>query len=202
MDAENSKVPKQDFDRWLDAAMHARVEAEPRPGFEERVLARLAMEPARRHFVWWPSFIAVAALVVIASGIILMRIGNSTLTAAPGPDQAQSSLDRYRKPAIQTIVVPRETRRQRTRAGAKVIHCCRVLASTGMNNSKPLPKLTVFPSPRPETEQEHLLLRLAAQQGSFEMANLNPDLPIREMSVPELKIAPMDGTPADNPPQH
>jgi hypothetical protein len=71
-----------------------------------------------------------------------------------------------------------------------------------MNNSKPLPKLTVFPSPRPETEQEHLLLRLAAQQGSFEMANLNPDLPIREMSVPELKIAPMDGTPADNPPQH
>ena len=65
-----------------------------------------------------------------------------------------------------------------------------------------LPKLATFPAPRPETREEHMLARLAARQGSYDLANASPDIvPLKDLSVPELKIEPMEGTPPDNTPQ-
>src|SRR5690348_3100932 len=115
MDAENNQVPKQDFDRWLDAALRARVAAEPSTGVEQRVLARLAKEPTRRHFIWRPSFVAVAALMMIALGIILMRIDKSTPTVLTRSLPSQNQPENKSKPAVQAMAGPRETRRQRTR---------------------------------------------------------------------------------------
>jgi hypothetical protein len=61
-----------------------------------------------------------------------------------------------------------------------------------------LPKLAAFPTPRSETLQERLLYRLAAQPDAVQSASLNLDAPIPELSIPELKIEPMQGTPPDN----
>ena len=62
-----------------------------------------------------------------------------------------------------------------------------------------LPKLATFPAPRPETAEEHMLARLAARRGSYDLANASSDMvPLKDLSVSELKIQPMEGTPPDN----
>jgi hypothetical protein len=203
MDAENRSVQQKHLDQWLDAALRARFDAEPNTGLEQRILSRLVLEPTRKQFVFWPAFAAIAVLLVVGFGIVLMRTGTFTPTVVTRNDRTQNPADGNRQPAIQAKLVPREAEQQRARhARGKATRCCAVLASRSLKNSKSLPKLAIFPTPRPETEQEHLLFRLAAQQGSLETASLSPDLPIRELSVPELKIGPMEGTPPDNPPQH
>ena len=61
-----------------------------------------------------------------------------------------------------------------------------------------LPKLARFPAPRPETTQELLLARLATQP-DVQVASISNDaVPLKELSIPELKIDPMEGTPPDD----
>jgi hypothetical protein len=202
MDAEENRVPKQAFDRWLDTALKARVEAEPGTSLEERVLARLATSPPHRRVVWWPVFAAVAALLMISVGMLFMRSNRPSPNVVSQPTQRQRPSNFYHPSVVQARKVPRHGEQHGTRhARAKGSHCCTVLASH-VEKSESLPKLSVFPTPRPETEQEHLLFRLAAQRGSFETASLNSELPMQELSVPEIKIAPMEGTPPNDSPQH
>ena len=44
MDAEQKNLGKKNLDRWLDPALRARVDVEPRMGLEARVLTRLKTE--------------------------------------------------------------------------------------------------------------------------------------------------------------
>jgi hypothetical protein len=66
---------------------------------------------------------------------------------------------------------------------------------------KQLPKLATFPAPRPETAEEHMLLRLAARRGSYDLAEASTDSALSDLSVPEINIDPMEGTPPDNTPR-
>ncbi len=199
MDAEHRSDQQGNSDRWLDSALRARVDAEPSTGMERRVLDRLAMEPKRRHFVWWPALVAIATVLVVAFGIVVMRNGESTPHIVTRAAQTQDQRENNRQPAVQAKGL-RAPRQQRIRA--KAIHCCALLANRSVGHSESLPKLAVFPTPRPETEQERLLARLAAQPDLLETAHLNSDSPPRELSIPALNIPPMEGTPADNPPQY
>ena len=59
-----------------------------------------------------------------------------------------------------------------------------------------------FPAPRPETAQERMLVRLMARRGSYDLANASPEMvPLKDLSIPELKIEPMEGTPSDEAPE-
>src|SRR5205807_214729 len=76
------------------------------------------------------------------------------------------------------------------------------LHSNARREGEPLPKLAAFPAPRPETAEERMLLRLAARRGSYDLASSSTDAaPLKDLSVPEIKIDPMEGTPPDNTPR-
>lgn len=191
MDAENRSDQQKNFDQWLDSALHARVNAEPRMGLEERVLARVASEPERARVSLWPLFAFAAAMLVLVIGIPLFRPSNT------GHD---SLIRRNSQPSVHAMTVPN----QKAIASVPVHHsrvgeirCCQVLAGKStVSHSESLPKRAAFPMARPATEQERLLLRLAAQP-DFQMADLNADLPLRELPIPALNIPPMEGTPPD-----
>ena len=200
MDGERRKAQGEDFDRWLDAALRARVDAEPRTGFEARVLAHIAAEPAR-SFSWWPAAIAAMVIFVIAFAIMALysrkepaiatnRLSPSVHRVGPSEPSGHASA-----PTVAAIGPGhRETRRA---------PCCRsrravARASAG---TEPAPRLATFPSLRPQTPQERMLMRLAARRGSYEVANITSNQPLKDLSIPELNIEPMEGTPPDNAPQ-
>ena len=203
MDAENRSNQEENFDLWLDSALRARGNAEPRMGLEERVLARLASEPQRTRMSLWPLFALGAAALFVVIGIAVLRPGKtgSKILSRQNP---RSSDQINRRPSIRAMVTPN----QEVPAPLHVRHsrdirarCCRfVKGEPFVVHSESLPKLAAFPTPRPETEQERLLLRLAAQPGLFQTAHLNSDLPLRELSIPALNIPPLEGTPPDNSP--
>lgn len=204
MDAEKRSGQQNNFDQWLDSALHARVEAEPRLGLEERVLARLASEPQRTRMSLWPLFALAAAALSVVIGIALLRPGKTGSDILSRQNPSHSSDQINRRPSIRAMAAPnrelpaplhvRHSRDIRAR-------CCRfVKGEPSVVRSESLPKLAAFPTPRPETEQERLLLRLAAQPGLLHTAHLNSDLPLRELSIPALNIPPLEGTPPDNSP--
>jgi len=200
MDAERRKSQKE-FDRWLDAALHARSKAEPRTGLEDRVLARIAAEPPRR-FSWWPAA-AIAAVAVLVIAIVISALYSRERQDNAGNRQGPF-IQQVRPPessshASSPVVTTAGERHRGTRRAA----CC-VSAHRATNASvgtELAPKLATFPSLHPPTPEERMLARLAARRGSYEVANINGDQPLKDLSIPELKIDPMEGTPPDNAPQ-
>ena len=202
MDAENRKPESRDLDRWLDAALRERANAEPRSGLEQRVLARLATQSPKQQFVWWQMWAAAAAIFVIALTLSLLypRRHDQVVNEQPqriSPERKTNSneptAEQRQRPARSAVASGRD------RA------CClskRTLAKNGpavaRNQPEPLPKLTKFPTPHPETPQERLLVQLATQPQGIEVANISNDgMPLKELSIPELKTEPMEGTPPD-----
>jgi hypothetical protein len=74
-------------------------------------------------------------------------------------------------------------------------------SNSAHGEDKQLPRLATFPAPRAETAEEHMLLRLAARRGSYDLAEASTDSALSDLSVPEIKIDPMEGTPPDNTPR-
>jgi hypothetical protein len=222
MDADNRKLQPPEFDRWLDAALRAGANAEPRIGLEDRVLARLRAEPPRKQFAWWPVLIPATAVFVIAVALVIIH--------SPPQQRTVASLQRptASQPLSHSPVVQAGSERadnelhahRRSRRATRDAACCvstTLIArrrpdedgrrwglqanSIGAGNEQ-LPKLATFPAPRRESAEEHMLLRLAARRGSYDLANVSiGSAPLKDLSVPELKIDPMEGTPPDNTPR-
>jgi hypothetical protein len=74
-------------------------------------------------------------------------------------------------------------------------------SNSAQGEDKQLPRLATFPAPRAETAEEHMLLRLAARRGSYDLAEASTESALSDLSVPEIKIDPMEGTPPDNTPR-
>jgi hypothetical protein len=201
MGAENRKPESEDLDRWLDFALRERANAEPRSGLEERVLARLAAQPPKQQFAWWQVWAAAAAVFVIVLTLVLIyprrqgQVTNEQPPAVAPKHKAGESNPGQRQTA-------RETRVAKDRDAA----CCvskRIVAKNTPpaihTEPEPLPKLASFPAPRPETKQERLLAELAGQPETLEVASTSTDsAPLKELSIPELKVDPMEGTPPDD----
>ena len=154
--------PKNDDDRdrerlvdsWLDRSLKQYGEAEPRPGLEGRVRANPRVERERRpeeRWSWAPA-LAVLLAVMVGGGMYWAR-GPSTvpetttghLSAPVVPKEAPAPLaeTEAQRPAASTFLssVPRIAAR---RSGAAVAD---------------QPRLEQFPSPRPLSEQEEMLVR-------------------------------------------
>lgn len=138
---------QNELDRVLDAALAKYAAVEPRVGLEERVLASLRAEQAwvpERAWWRWIAAGALAAVVVVALALAGRSgrphapvIANQPTVVAPSVQQpgtqATSNSGAIRKAPI---------RRSRPRV--------EIAAN---------PKLDQFPSPRPLSEQEQLLVR-------------------------------------------
>ena len=157
------------LDEWLEGALRQHETAEPRPGLEGRVLARIAAE-SKRHRTprSWAWILATASATVFA--LICIRVGyhagkapNSGVAEVAknsiAPQVAEASASVPLEP-----IVRNRSHRKRTPALAKSIG---------------EPKLEHFPSRRPLSEQELVLVGyaerfpaeaalIAQEQGKFD----------------------------------
>jgi|SRR5581483_9438369 len=203
MDAENRSDQPKNFGQWLDSALRTRIDAEPRLGLEERVLARLALDPQRMRASWWPLFAFATAALVIGMGLALMRTSKTDTNLLTRQNSRHRASEMIQQPSIRAMAAPSHeigTPLHVGSSGRKRAGCCHVVSEEPSQiHSELLPKLAAFPVPRPETEQERLLLGLAARPDLLQTAHLSSNLPLRELSIPPLNIPPMEGTPPDNP---
>lgn len=193
MDDNKMQNPDRNAEQWLDAALSARMgmQAEPRPGLEERVLARLATEPKRNPGLTWRlAFAAFAAAVLISAALLLMRTNVPEKPSSARMTRPQANPEQVAK--VQPQLVPREPERVNRR---RAIVAAR--RSDAIRLKEAAPKLATFPAPTPETDQERMLARLAVRRGTFELASESPDPAIQELQVKELVVEPMEGTPPD-----
>jgi hypothetical protein len=148
-DAENDVL-----DRELDAALAKYAAVEPRPGLEERILANLrSQQTSTADCAWWRWGLAgaLAAVVVVAAALAWRsakpsppRIVQhpSTIEQSPNPPQ-MPIVARDDHPAVQHVIRPTRT------AGGHRAHPAAMAEAN--------PKLDVFPSPRPLSDQERIL---------------------------------------------
>jgi hypothetical protein len=144
------------LDRELDAALAKFAAVEPRTGLEERVLVNLRAEqkPAAEHS-WgrWPVLGAMAAVVIVVAVSLMWKPGKPTpdITAHPPATTEQGDQQTGMHIAANdmgTRAHPTATKRP-TRPGVR--HPQALVASG--------PRLDQFPSPRPLSEEEKLLVR-------------------------------------------
>src|SRR3954465_12028545 len=206
MDAENRSNQQRNFDDWLASALCTRT-AEPRRGLEERVLARLAFEPQPK-IRWWPAMAMASAVIVTAVAIALLlrptqpeRVANRTTKPASASRVASAVMQPRSVPSTASV----HKNRNSLLIDRKNSTCCgstRVVA--GAHPEQHLPKLASFPTAHPETDQEGMLAQLAAQlsaQRQFsDIANVSLDAPAKDLSITELRIDPLEGTPMDSNP--
>jgi hypothetical protein len=190
-------LEKRIHKEWLDTALRARVDAEPRAGLEDRVLARLTSEPPRKALAWWPMAAAVTALILFAVAWMMMRPGELKQGFAVNTSSPRTG-SRSDDGALHTPAV-NAAKQATSKPHSKSTR--RVLARESSNpKAERLPMLATFPAPRPEMQQERMLARLFAKRVSFvgdpvDLAQL------RDLSVPEFKIQPMEEAPSDDTPQ-
>lgn len=135
---------KDPFDDLLEGALRRYSEVEPRAGLEGRILARLATSPcpSRIRWAWAMALVTVAVIVSVwfgTSGRGAYR-RNVAVNIVPGLTTPHA----HPSPPHQTLSSPK-THPHRRRPSATV-----ALARE--------PALQQFPSPRPMTEQELMLV--------------------------------------------
>ena len=131
------------FDDLLDGALKRYSEVEPRMGLEGRMLAKLAATPrqSRTHWVWAMAAVSTLSIIfVVWFGVPRVKESPqtgapTTSTVLPPPRAPQSS--------IQQAASAQVSLSRRTRPLAKVAR---------------EPVLRQFPSPRPMSEQELMLV--------------------------------------------
>jgi hypothetical protein len=193
MAEENKKKFERFDDEWLTSALRARSQAAPRPGLEERILARLATEPEskpHRQWRWMPALaIAFGLLLIVLVGRALLHVkeGPRHETVKVSPDSSNqakpTTIPRPDQPGIARAASapkPMLARRQPIRAERAVI--VRV---------KALPKLEHFHAAS-ATQQEELLATFLKKQGPTRLGELFARTAPEDLTIEPLKIAPID----------
>jgi hypothetical protein len=137
---------QSELDRVLDAALAKYTAVDPRAGLEERMLATLRAEQARVPERGWWHWIAAGALaaVVVVALAVAWRSGrpHAPVIANHAPTPAPTVQQSGTRTVSNGGALPRAHARRLPP---------RVVAAN--------PKLDQFPSPRPLSEQELLLVR-------------------------------------------
>jgi hypothetical protein len=159
MEQQNQKIrngwndPADEWDRKLDAALAKYTAVEPRAGLESRILANLrAKREEMPHHAWWQWSWAVAAAVFITGALFVWRsVGPSHPQIAKQPAAAQQ----------ESVKPTRQLASNQTadnRAGSKpgLAHKSGVISRRPSNPAvaEAYPKLDVFPSPQPLSDEE------------------------------------------------
>ena len=151
---------KDRLDRWLDSALNEHGKAEPWPGLEARVLANLAAHAKPSGFrSTWPWVSAGAVVAVLFMGVWLgvgHRVIRGPDSAARHPTSAETQSRQPLQEATPTAHMPPAVRPLRHRRDP-------VIATVAGTSE---PRLKQFPSLRPLSEQEKLLVRYVNESPS------------------------------------
>ena len=178
-DRNRAQEPEQELGRWIDDALSPYGKAEPRPGLEGRVLARLAeaRRESSRTRRWWGALAFSAAAVLALVIAWQQRTKPSHLPANPiasvatTPPTGEHAAGNTRPP-------------DKAAASARQNHPLAV-ARHSPNHRAPavaatqsVAKLDQFPAPQPLSEQEQLLARYVQEfpQKAALMARAQTDL--------------------------
>jgi hypothetical protein len=193
MDAEQKNLRKENLDGWLDTALRARVDAEPRMGLEDRVLARLAAEHPRATFSWMPLLAAAAVVLAVSVALIVNYSRRHTGQIAV-----------VTPPTLQTVHNSEATPIQRSGALPDMQHNDRITAhriararvpeaSRASGHEQAISILDGFPASAPPTQQERVLAELARSPNAKDLANFSQTLaPLKDVEISSLQIDPLD----------
>jgi hypothetical protein len=170
-----------DLERMIDAALPGYSSAEPRPGLEERVLARALDAKPRVPRISWQLWFAVPAFAVLLIFLILPRTHHQPLR----PIQSSSAnLPTTVRSAPETIAAPHVV------PTAKKAHP-RLSPTVLAAEPRSLPRLEVFPSPSPLTAEEQTLVAYSRAQFQALQTKPNTDVEIDPIYLAELEIEPL-----------
>ena len=193
------------LDDLLDASLAGYSRPAPRLGLEGRVLQRLEEERHAQTLGWlggwrWAAVGACAVVILAASALWMRRPASppqisqmpATATKPIAPQPAVAPPRKAAIPAaeIAAVVVP------------PALHGPRfnVVRPDGVTAAVPavaaaMPRLASFPAPAPPSEQEILLMRVAATATPTDIAALTRSQePIQDLSIAPLKIEPLRGS--------
>ena len=177
------------LDRVLDKALEEFGNTEPRAGLENRVLTNLRMERKRRatKHAWW----AVGSVVAAAAVIAAVWLGNAPSLPKVSVKIRPESKKSEEVGALKVEQVVRPKRPGRTR-NTKVRRQERLL--TSRTGAATLPRLGGFPSPRPLSDQEKLLLAYVTRAPKSEInATLARAKDASDLQITDLEISPLSG---------
>jgi hypothetical protein len=178
----NNDERKQSADRWLDAALERYSDAEPRPGFETRLLASVAAEresKAPRRQIWMWAAVAAAAVVVVLA-LTVSRISRQT----PATPMVANSHQRQPSPAPEphpevranaaTANANAPTPGERQLVASRPLHRTRpvIVASANRQEHGEVIRRPQFPTPAPLSEQERLLLAYVQSTPKHELESV------------------------------
>jgi hypothetical protein len=187
---------KDDLDLLIDSALTTYADPGADAGLEQRVLARIAdtrivsergRSPRRRWLPW-------AIALPLASGLVLLLLSAPEIKHSPsaGPQLAHESA---LTPAISRAETPAEIHSEADHHNKGTNASPRSQALSQLANAVPLPKLDVFPSPQPPTQEEQALVVMAMRTPSPQLQALAqaqnedaaPSLPIATVHFPPLQ---------------
>jgi len=174
-------------DRLLDTGLKQYADAEPRPGLEDRILANLRAEQARVSAPrWWPTVAAVAAVLLIAITLWFARKpGRTTPTVTANHAPAVPAVGNQTASGIATSM---------PRAHFPAVSVARFQPKPHVRQSVALPKLEQFPSARPLSKQEKLMLAYVQQTPKEELLAVatKQQQEISNLHIEKLVIPPLD----------
>lgn len=194
MEEENKNKFESFDDEWLTGALRARSQAAPRPGLEERILARLASEPAsgpQRGWRWMPAALALALglLLIVLAGWEFLSV-----RSASHQEQAKRGQPVLVQPGNPVVGNPKIHAGQASSNTAKHFARASTRNSTGPVIAKAnlVPKLDRFPAETPATEQERLMAEIQRRQDKAALAQYAQDFHvIRDLEIEGISIEPL-----------
>lgn len=195
MPEKNDKRDERFVDELLDSALAHYAEAEPRPGLEARLLARLRSEPEPAAFGWRWLPLAAAAAVVVAAVLYFAGSRESRppeVAEQPQPAVAPTVTPPPVMPKPSAPVASRAAAKQSSAAGASM-RAAGASASISVRRQK-------FFQPTPVSEQEAALLRFVSQTPQRDLLALArqsraepiPDLRVDALDIPLLVVGETD----------
>lgn len=180
-----------DFDSRIDAALD--TYGDPDPGLDQRVLARISAGRAQSSrfgkFVW------ATALTAAACALLFVFLAHRSVMQAPG-NIARNA------PTLPQL--PKEVLRVAPQAAKHWSALPRHAQSEGVARqlaANRLPKLEIFPTPRPLSSEEQVLVDFAAQAPRAEReAFVRPQRDVDDpITITKITIAPLQIPPLEPP---
>ncbi|HEY1677674.1 MAG TPA: hypothetical protein VGG04_08215 [Candidatus Sulfotelmatobacter sp.] len=153
-DKDQARGRSDDVDLLLDKGLARYAEVEPREGLEDRILANLRAERPRVSIhAWWKWGVAALTAMVLVAAAVAFRPARKSQPVIGPQTGAETQSARDSETQLANPEVPGTPKRSpvRRRPAHRDAPVMTVAAAKA-------PKLDQFPSPRPLTEQEKMLL--------------------------------------------